>query len=407
MKIVVIGNGVAGIFAARTVRELSPDAEIEVFTEEAHHYYFRPKLIGYIAGSYELNELYTYPESWYEKRKINIHLGQAITKLDPARKTITLNGGSISYDKLLLAIGSRPFLPPIAGNSNEGIFTLRTIGDASVIKECARSAKKAVVVGGGLLGLETAWALGRSGVSVVVIEYSSRLLPRQLDEEGASVLLKKINELGINVFLNSSAEEFLGDKKISGVRMKDGSRLEAGLVIVSTGVRSNLQLAADAGIKVNKGVVVDNRLKTSQEDIYAAGDCAEFNGIVYGIIPPAMEQAKIAAANIVGANKIGDPAAEYHGTTPTTTLKVMGIDLSCLGVSNPEGNEYELVKKVDREKGVYKKLVLKENRIVGALWLGAAEGVTALNRLINEKTDVSRIKTALVEDGFDFNKKRG
>ncbi len=399
MKVIIIGNGVAGITAAKTVREQSPDAAIDVFTDEQYHYYFRPKLIAFLAGLCELNDLYAYPAAWYEKQKINVHFGATIKKFDPAEKTITTTNGSLSFDKLLVANGSSPFLPPIPGINREGIFTLRTINDARVIQDYARKVKKAVVMGGGLLGLESAWALQKIGVTVTVLEYFTRLLPRQLDKEGAQVLLDRINALGIEVKLSCSTEEFLGDKKISGVRTKDGELIEADLALVSAGVKPNLQLASQAELKINKGVVVDGMLKSSRDDIYAAGDIAEFNGLIYGIIPPAIEQAKTAAANM-----IGDKPAAYNGTTPTTTLKVMGIDLSCMGISNPETGNFELLKKEDKEKGIYKKLVLQENRLVGAIWLGVSKGALALNGLVAKKTDVSRYKDELLNHDFDFKK---
>ncbi|MGA9350671.1 MAG: FAD-dependent oxidoreductase, partial [Anaerolineae bacterium] len=307
MHFVIIGNGVAGVTAARALSE--GGAEVEVYTQEAHHYYPRPRLQRFLAGEIELEDLYLYSPAWYEGQGIAVHLGAEVMGLDPTAKRIALaactersrsNGCEVSYDRLLLATGSRPFIPPIEGVDKEGVFTLRTIEDALAIRRWAEGAKRAVVVGGGLLGLEAARALMVLGLRVTVLEYESYLLQRQLDAEGGALLRKLIGAMGIEVALNASSQAILGDGQATGVLLQDGRTIEGDLILISTGIRSNVKLAQEAGLEVHRGVVVDEHLRTSAEDIYAAGDVAEFQGRVYGIIPAALEQARTAALNMLG-----------------------------------------------------------------------------------------------------------
>jgi nitrite reductase (NADH) large subunit len=424
MKFVVIGNGVAGITAARSLSDAG--GEVEVYTQELHHYYPRPRLQGFLVGEIGLEKLPLYSPAWYEKRGIAVHLGAEVVGLDPMAKRIALaactergrsNGRQVAYDRLLLAAGSRPFIPPIEGVDNAassyvrsgGVFSLRTIEDALAIKRWAcpelvegpsrraEGAKSAVVVGGGLLGLEAARALKGLGLEVIVLETGPYLLPRQLDAEGGALLKELIGSMGIDVALEASSQAILGDGQVSGVLLRDGRRIEGDLILISTGVRCNVGLAREAGLAVNRGVVVDEHLRTSAEDIYAAGDVAEFRGRVYGIIPAAIEQARAAARNMLGEE------ATYPGTIPSNTLQVMGIDCTSIGVVHPpEGVGYQELRK--SEAGVYKKLVLKDGRLVGAILLGDKRDAALIGRFIREETDVSRHVESLLDDDFDWKK---
>jgi len=395
MRFVIIGNGVAGVTAARALSDAG--AEVEVYTEEAHHYYPRPRLQKFLAGEIELEELPLYPLSWYEKRGIAVHLGVEVAGLDPRAKRIVLTDDrQVPYDRLLLATGSRPFVPPIEGVDKDGVFTLRTIEDALAIRRWAEGAKRAVVVGGGLLGLEAARALTVLGLEVTVLERGPHLLQRQLDADGGALMRELIGAMGIEVVLEASSQAILGDGQASGVLLQDGRRIEGGLILISAGVRSNVRLAQDAGLEVNRGVVVDEHLQTSAEDIYAAGDVAEFQGQVYGIIPAGLEQARVAAANMLGREQ-----AEYQGTIPSNTLQVVGIDCASIGVVHPsEGEGYQELRK--SEAGVYKKLVLKDGRLVGAILLGDRKDAAPISRLIRRGADVSRYAERLLDDDFDW-----
>jgi nitrite reductase (NADH) large subunit len=289
----------------------------------------------------------------------------------------------------------------------DGVFTLRTIEDALALKKWTREAKRAVVVGGGLLGLEAARAFMVLGLGVTVLEQGPYLLSRQLDAEGGTLMRELIEAMGIEVVLEASSQAILGDGTspptlggiegglASGVLLQDGRRIEGDLVLVSAGIRSNVRLAQQAGLGVNRGVVVDEHLRTSAKDIYAAGDVAEFRGQVYGIIPAAIEQARAAARNMLGEE------TTYHGTIPSNTLQVMGIDCTSIGVVHPpEGEGYQELRK--SEAGVYKKLVLKEGRLVGAILLGDRKDAAPISQLIRGGADVSRYTERLLDDGFDW-----
>jgi nitrite reductase (NADH) large subunit len=407
---VIIGNGVAGVTAARVLSDAG--AGVEVYTQETHHYYPRPRLQSFLAGEIELEELPLYPPAWYEERGIAVHLGIEVVELDPRVKRIALaactersrsNGREVSYDRLLLATGSRPFVPPIEGLDKAassyvrsgGVFTLRTIEDALNVKRWAKGAKRAVVVGGGLLGLEAARALMVLGLKVIVLESEPYLLQRQLDAEGGALLRELIEAMGIEVVLEASSQAVLGDGQATGVLLQDGRRIEGDLILISTGICSNVKLAQEAGLEVHRGVVVDEHLRTSAEDIYAAGDVAEFRGRVYGIIPAAIEQARAAAQNMLGEE------AAYQGTVPSNTLQVMGIDCTSIGVVHPpEGVGYRELRKSGA--GVYKKLVLKDGRLVGAILLGDKKDAALIGRLIRAESDVSRHVESLLDDDFDW-----
>jgi len=406
MHFVIIGNGVAGITAARALSE--GRGEVEVYAQEAHHYYPRPRLQSFLAGEIKLEELPLYPPAWYEKRGISVHLGVEVVELDPTAKRIALaDGRQVSYDRLLLAAGSRPFVPPIEGVDGGGVFTLRTIEDALAIKRWAAGVERAVIVGGGLLGLEAARALTVLGLGVAVLERGPYLLRRQLDAEGGALMRELVGAMGIEVVLEASSQAILGDGTsplklggiegglATGVLLEDGRRIEGDLILVATGIHSNVRLAQEAGLEVNRGVVVDDHLRTSAGDIYAAGDAAEFQGQVYGIIPAALEQARVAALNMLGEE------ATYQGTVPSNTLQVVGIDCASIGIIQPPEDEgYQEFRKAEGE--VYKKLVLKDGRLVGAILLGDRKEVAPISQLVRREADVSRYAERLLDDDFDW-----
>jgi len=397
LKHLIIGNGVAGINAAKIIKEMSPEAEVEVYSEEPHHYYPRPQLIEFLAGKVDVNELYFYSEKWYEEKGIKVYLSSKVEKIDPSQKKIVLvNGQEIFYDRLLLATGSSPILPPIKNTEKQGVFTLRTIADALAIKDYARKAQNSIVIGGGVLGLEAARSLKALGLNVTVIEFFPRLLPRQLDDVGAAILKQLIENMGINVLLNSATSEIIGNAEARGVLLSNQQRVNGELILISAGIRSNIDLAKEAGIAVNKGIVVNNHLATNAPNIFAAGDAAEYQGKIYGIIPAALEQSEVTAANMLGE------AVEYQGTVPSNTLKVVGVDLTSIGIVNPEENGYEELKMIDDDRGIYKKAVVKDGRVVGAILLGEKKDVAAISKIIKRGLNVSQFKDKLWDPDFDL-----
>jgi len=405
-RYVIVGNGVAGVTAARSIVRADPTAEVHTFGAEPYPYYHRPQLWELIAGGVEQDALYFRPPEWYTERGIHVHLRVRATSLDPSAHCLTLSDGSIAeYDRLLLATGGRPFVPPFEGTGREGVFTLRTLDDALAIKTYALDVRRATVIGGGLLGLETARALRSAGLEVTVIEFASYLLPRQLDAEGAQVLQALLEAQGLLFLTNAATEAILGDGHARGVRLKDGRVVDGELVLISTGIRSRLELAREAGLEVNRGVVVDDQMRSSAADVYAAGDAAEFKGRVYGIIPAAIEQAQVAAANMVA-----DPSTSsgrggsttYGGTMPANTLKVVGIDLTCLGEATATGDEFTILSKADLAGSVYQRLALRKGKIVGAILLGDTQSVRPVRQLIAAGRDVSAYSERLLDESFDL-----
>jgi nitrite reductase (NADH) large subunit len=399
-RYVIIGGGVAGVTAARTLADrVSDPDEIHVLSAEPDPYYPRPLLWRFIAGTMEQEQLYFQPLSWYEERGIQFHLETSVTALDVEAHSLTLEGGRhMVYDRLLLATGARPFVPPVEGTDKEGVFSLRTLEDAKRIRAYAQRVSHAAVIGGGLLGLETARAIHEAGPSVHVIEIADYLLPRQLDEEGAQVLRALLQEQGLRMTTGAVVEAILGDERAERVRTKDGRVIEGQLALFSTGIRCRARLAKEAGLEVNRGAVVDQWMRTSAEDVFAAGDVAEFEGKIYGIIPPATEQAEVAAANMV------EPESEaYAGTLPSTTLEVVGARVTSLGEYDPEEEEaYRIVSHTDRERGLYRKFVLEEGRVVGAILLNDPQRAGFVRPLIDREISVAEHAERLVEDDFNL-----
>jgi len=398
MKHVVVGNGVAGITAAQGIVRADPEAEVHIFGAEPYPYYRRPLLWEFIAGQIEQDDLYFRPAEWYAERGIQLHLGAQVTALDPAAHRLTLADDSlVDYDRLLLATGGRPFIPPCEGTDKDGVFTLRTLDDALAIKAYARQASRALVIGGGLLGIETARALRTAGLDVTVVEFFPYLLPRQLDQEGADVLQSLLKTQGLEVVTGATTQAVLGEVCAGCIRLKDTRVIEGDLVLFSTGIRSEAKLAQAAGLEVKRGIVVDSHLQTSAKDVFAAGDAAEFEGRVYGIIPPAIDQARIAAANMVTPG-----SAAYSGSMPATTLKVAGAELTSLGEPVAEGDEYTHLRHTDLAAGQYRKLVLQDGRIVGAIFLNDPTRVRPATQLMEREVDVSAYADRLMDDDFDL-----
>ena len=399
-NVVIVGNGVAGVTAARIIKEKNPETLVSIYTDESYHYYPRPRLYEVLSGEAKPREVYMFSEEWYEKKGIMVQLNEKALSIDIDRKELLLEGGSrVNYDKLLLANGGHSFVPPIKGVEKTGVFTLRTIKDALNIKEFTKTTKKVIIIGGGLLGLEFASSLKKLGQQVRVVELFPRLLPKQLDPDGATILKNRIASRGIDIVLGAKTVEILGKETVSGILLDRGETISGDLVLISAGMRSNTELALEAGIKVNRGIVVDRNLRTSADDVYAVGDAAEFEGRVYGIIPAALEQASIAAANM-----LGEEDNIYAGTVPSNTLKVVDVELTSIGLVNPEESRYEEIKKTDKKKGVYKKLVLDKGKIVGAILLGDKKGFTSIKKLIAQETDITKYKDSILKDDFDYKK---
>jgi nitrite reductase (NADH) large subunit len=383
-KYLIIGNGVAGTTAAEFIRKQDVKGKITIVTEETLPFYYRIRLNEYISADISEQTLVAKKTQWFKDNDIDLKLRTRIAGAEPQQKVIVSEKNQrFYYDLLLIATGSHSFVPPIKGYGLKGVFTLRTIKDAHEISIFAKNTEHVVLIGGGLLGLETGYALRKLGKKVTVVEFFPRLLPRQLDVDGAFMLQQKLEEMGFHFRLGAKTLDIIGDNQTTkGVLLEGGEVLAADMIIISAGVRSNLEMADALGLEYNKGIKVDEYMRTTRADIYSAGDVMEFKETVYGIWPAAMEQGKIAGINMSGGNII------YKGTTMANTLKVAGIDLASAGDIDPE-NKFE--SKIVRDEKTYKKIVINNDRIIGCIMLGDKKSFNRVIKAIQEKHYASEV----------------
>ena len=372
MKAIIIGNGIAGIMTAARLRQLEKDQDklsVEIYTREAYEYYSRIRLPEVFGSALTAGELALYKPGWYEARNIKVFKNKEVSRLDRQAKTVHFTDGTqAAYDKLVLTLGAESIKLPIPKADLKGIFTVREYEDAAAVRSyISQGTKRAVVIGGGLLGLEAARnLLGPKVGEVTVLETMPRLLPRQLDAETSRFFQKAIEALSLRVVTGKKVVEFLGTDSVRRVKLDDGSEIEAETVLIAVGIKPRVAVAKAAGLTVNRGVVVDERLKTSDPDIYAAGDIAEFQGIVWGIIPAALEHASVVADNILGLE------SSYSQTLPQNTLKIAGIELASLGNATvEEGPGIKIFRKVDEKHLACEKFVLENGLLTGSILLGA------------------------------------
>jgi nitrite reductase (NADH) large subunit len=398
MRVVIVGNGVSGITAARRLRELSPDARLTILTREPYHYYYRPRLPDVVAGSVGIEDIVVNAPEWYASRGIDVRLSARVASVDGAGRAVVLEDGErVDYDRLLLASGADPVVPSIDGVDKRGVFTLRSADDALAIRERAASATSAAVIGGGLLGLETARGLAAHGVPVKVLEYADWLLPRQLDEAGARILEADVATRGIDVVTRARCAGVEGKEAVSGVSFEDGSALAADLVVVSTGVRSTVGFLEGSGVEIGRGVVVGPDMQTSLPGVYAVGDVAEFEGAVWGIIPIALKQAEVAARVVAG-----DGGALYSQAAPHTTLKMAGVDVFSAGAVRCEGGDCVEHVRIDEDARLYRKVVVRGGVIVGAIVVGSKRGIRELAAAVDRGARVAEWGDAIAGEDFDF-----
>ena len=402
MKIIIIGNGVAGTFAAQNIRTQDKDIEINIYSQEKYPYYTRIKLPELISEKITIDDMIVFKKDWYEKNNIKTFLNKRVKKIHPKDKQISIEGqeDTINYDKLIIATGSLPNIPPIKnakGMLGEGVFALRNIDDALLIRNFIKNsnAKKAIIIGGGLLGLELAKQIKDCNLETTVVEFFPRLLPRQLDIDCGGLLKGEIEKMGINVKLNAATEEIILDGSVKGIKIKDGPEIEADIVLVQAGIQPTIDLAKSAKLETNRGIIVNQFLETSDPNIYAVGDCIEYKNQTWGIIPACLEQTKILAAAIKGKTDFA-----YEGTIPKNTLKIVGIDLTSVGIYDPGDTElvgagWEILKNVDKEGGCYKKIVIKDNKLKGAILFGEKKAISYVNKNIEKDIDENELREAI------------
>ena len=376
---IIIGNGIAGMTAAEEIRKSDPNAIIKIFTDENYLCYYRLQLSHSISKEVTPEKLIINDENWYRERDIEIFLNTRVKAIDPKNSRIYLNNNtSVRYDKLLLATGSSPFIPPIKGVDKKGVYTLRTIEDLQSLQDFLENCSEVAVIGGGLLGLEAAWALKERGLKVHVLEFFPYLLPRQLDEELAAHVKEKLEAEGLNIHLGTVSKEIQGDDKVTGIELEDGRNIPAHLVLLSTGVKSNIGFLEDSGIEINRGVVVDEYMKTNLDNIYAAGDLVEYNGVVLALWPNAIEQAKIAAKNMVGEKETFTPAQ------PATLLRIGKF--SAYSVGEIKNTEESISYKED---DVFHKLFIENGKMIGGVLTGDIKKMSTLKKAVNSNQDIS------------------
>ncbi len=373
-KYVIIGNGVAGVEAAKAIRDNDNECDIILISNEKVNLYYRPRLIEYLADKVEFEKILTYNEKWYEDRNIKRILGQEVIDICVADKNITLDSGEkIEYTKLLMANGANPFVPAVEGAGKNGVFVVRDKRDVECIKEYIKDKKKAVVIGGGLLGLELANSLHEDGLDVTILEFMDRLLPRQLDKAGALVLEKLLEEKGLKFRLNEGVGKIVGDTKITKVLLTSGNEIETDVVIISAGIRPRRDLADKAELTFNKGLIVNEYMQTSNQEIYAAGDVIEYNGMLYGLWLPAKEQGALAGKNMVTEN-----TENYTPGKIETRLKV--VDISLFSQGKIQGDNLE--EKVEEHGAAYEKLFYENGELVGAIVIGNNKEAIRISKMM-------------------------
>jgi len=388
-QILIVGNGAAGLSAAKAARTQNPDAEITMFGEDNQLPYYRLRLCEYIGKRVDYDKLEISNGEWFEKNRIRVELSEKVTAIDVKAKKISASGKEYSYDSLVLATGSTPIMPSFKGKELSGIHNLWTWEDIIEINKSLMNAKKAIIIGGGLLGLEAAHKISEIGIDVSLVEYMPRLLPKQLDEEGSEIFREKVQSLGISVFCGKSVSGFEGDNNghVTQVYMADDTMLEADVVVVAAGVAPKTAIFQDSGMSMNRFLNVNEKMETSIKDIYAAGDVASINGRWFGQWAAAVNQGQVAGTNAAGGNAV------YKITDVPYILSTMGTRVVCsgdTGVSQSNNSEitYEIDKKVSKEKFNYSKLVFYNGLFVGYILIGEpAKAFNKLQPLI--KTNVS------------------
>jgi NAD(P)H-dependent nitrite reductase large subunit len=396
-RLVVVGNGMAG---ARLVEDLlarggSQRFDIIVFGEEPVGNYNRILLSSVLARTHDPKDIFLNPVPWYAANGVTLRVGVRVTAIDMARKEVTGADGTVEpYDVLVVATGSRPALPPIEGLCTtpaggrpfkRGVFVFRTLDDCHGMLAFVNQVRRAAVIGGGLLGLEAARGLLNGGLEVHVIHLHSHLMETQLDAHGGLVLQRQLEQMGLHVHLEKTTTAVLGDGHVTGLAFGDGSMLECEMLVIAAGVRANVELAARSGLPVNRGILVGDDLACEgATDVYAIGECAEHRGRVYGLVAPLWEQAQILADRLTGKN----PRARYVGSKPSTKLKVAGVNVAAMGLKDPAEEDDEVVSYAEPSRGIYKKLVVRDNRLVGAIVIGDGSAVPSLFRVFSEATIV-------------------
>lgn len=407
MKYVIVGNSAAAVGAIEAIRQYDHEHPITVIADEPHHVYSRP-LISYLLGGLvdEKRMLYR-PDHFYERHHVETMLGTRVTCINPREQTVTLSGGgSVGYDRLLIATGGKPFVPPLPGANLEGIFTLTTWKDARQIDGYIRDhdVRSALVIGGGLIGLKTTEALLARHIKIVLVELADRILSATFDRTASRLAETILRRENVDVRTGTTVKEVIGrGGRADHAVLRDGERVDCDLVVLAIGVRPNTGLIPqDAGIEVERGICVDLHMQTTCPGIYAAGDCVQAYDMLIdacrpiAIWPNAYRQGYIAGCNMAGADKV------YEGAFPMNSIEICGVPTISVGITDPpqDSGEYEILDRYDREALVYKKLVLHHDRLIGAILMGNIDRAGIYTGLIRDRVDVRPFKEHLISGSF-------
>ncbi|MDX7935709.1 nitrite reductase small subunit NirD [Acinetobacter baumannii] len=399
LRLVLIGNGLAGMRCLEDLLDMAPDRyEVTVIGEEPWGNYNRIMLSPVLSGEKTIEDIMLHPPKWYDHKGIKFIAGDKAVKIDRPRKVVyTEKGQTVDYDRLILATGSAPFIPPVQGVDLKGVLTFRDIYDVNTMIEYCGSKTNAVVIGGGLLGLEAAYGLKQRGMNVTVLHLMDRIMERQLDGRASQLLRHSIEQKGIQIITEANTEALIGDENghVKQIRLKDGTVLDADLVVFAVGIRPNIALAQSAGLRCNRGVLVNDTMQTFDPSIYAVGECIEHRGQTFGLVEPLWGQAFICATHLAEHGSL-----TFKAPTVPTQLKVSGVDVFSAGNFEPK-DDYEDIILNDEKRQIYKRIIIQNDRVIGAVLFGDTEDGMWYAELIADQTPVSSFRNKLLF-GRDF-----
>lgn len=404
-RLIIIGGGMSGTKLAAEIAQRTDKYAIQLFNKESSIGYNRIMLSPVLAGEKNLDDILLYPREWYSEHHINLKLDEAVEHIDAQAHSVTTQQGVYGYDKLVIATGSNPFILPLPNHQAHGVVAFRDIHDVDKMLSYAQSEDKnhCVVIGAGLLGLEAANALSNHGADVSVVHISDCILERQLSRTAADLLQKHFEKKGISFFLESFSDEILVNdaNQVTGLKFRDGTAIDADMIVMAVGVRPNIKLATDSGITCERGIVVDEYMRTQSPDVFALGECVQFNEHLFGLVAPTYEQAMVIVNFLAGSDDVNElghaiaNAAPFKIKPTATKLKVSGVDLFSAGnIKNDDAFEY--LEYEDLDMNIYKRISLQDNKIVGAVLYGDVMDGTWFFELINQETDISTIRHNLL-----------
>jgi NAD(P)H-nitrite reductase large subunit len=407
-KYVIVGASAAGIGAVEAIREVDPVGTITVISEELCPQYSRPMISDFVSGKASLEKMKCREDQFWKKNEVQALTGRTAVRLNLADKYVELDGGDrVDFEKLLLATGGKPFVPKIEGVDKEGVFTFTTFSDAESLATKIQSAKRAVVIGAGLIGVSVAEALAKRGLEVTMVEFKDKILSLILDPTASEVVENVVRKAGVTIVTSQTVQRVLGkfedDSVVGGAVLTNGDHVPCDLVVIAIGVIPRMELVAGTDVKTNRGIIVDRFMRTNVPDVFASGDVAEAYDFIFdenrllALWPLAQLEGRVAGYNMAGKK------TDYSGGTSMSALKYFGVPIVSVGIANPEEDcTYEILVRHDREKGLYKKLVLKDNVVVGMIFVDDIERAGIIFHLMKNCVNVKKFKQELVSENFSL-----